>query len=354
MSGGVDSSVSAALLAQQGYDVIGLMMQLWAEPVEAGSDVNRCCTPAQMTDAQHVARILGIPFYVLDLRQAFRDEIVSPFVAAYGQGLTPNPCLWCNRRIRFGHLLNHARGLGAASLATGHYARTVQREGGRVALLRGVDGEKDQSYVLSMVTQEQLQYALFPIGEYTKPRVRKLAQEFGLPTASKAESQDLCFVADGDYRRFLREVMPEAARRGPIVNRDGQVLGEHRGLSYYTIGQRKGIGIAWEEPLYVLAIRPETNELVVGTHDELGGDRLVAHEVNWIAGEPPSGPARAGVKIRYRGEEVPALVTPIGKDEAAVHFDRQLRDITPGQGVVFYDDEVVLGGGIIGKSGADG
>jgi tRNA-specific 2-thiouridylase len=346
MSGGVDSSVSAALLVQQKYDVIGIMLRLWAEPASDEGAANRCCTPDQMADAQRVARILGIPFYVLDARKAFHREIVDPFVAAYGQGTTPNPCLWCNRRIRFGLLLDHARTLGAEFLATGHYART-RHDDGRIRLLKGIDPAKDQSYVLALVTQFQLQHALFPVGEYTKPQVRQLAEGFGLPTASKADSQDLCFVADGDYRRFLMAHAPEAARSGPIVNRRGEVLGQHKGLAYYTVGQRKGIGIAWSEPLYVLALLPDRNELVVGPESALGSGRLVARDVNWIAGEAPSEPVRAGVKIRYKAVEVPALVTPIGESQAGVHLDAPLRDITPGQGVVFYDGGVVLGGGTI-------
>jgi tRNA-specific 2-thiouridylase len=347
MSGGVDSSVSAALLVQQKYDVTGVMLRLWSESTTAESIANRCCTPDQMADARRVARILGIPFYVLDARTAFYREIVKPFITAYGQGVTPNPCLWCNRQIRFGWLLDHARALGADFLATGHYARTRRDDDGCVSLLKGSDLAKDQSYVLAFVTQSQLKHALFPVGEYTKSQVRGLAREFGLPTAGKADSQDLCFVADGDYRRFLMAHMPEIARPGPIVNQRGEVLGEHRGLAYYTIGQRKGMRIAWMEPLYVLAIRPERNELVVGTASELGSDRLTARNVNWIAGKPPAGPVRAGVKIRYKAVEAPALVTPIGDSDADVRFEAPLRDITPGQGAVFYDGDVVLGGGTI-------
>jgi tRNA-specific 2-thiouridylase len=352
MSGGVDSSVSAALLVEQGYEVIGVMMRLWAEPCNGGGAYNRCCTPAQMLDAESVADLLGIPFHVVDLRAEFKAQVVDPFIETYSAGLTPNPCLACNRHIRFTHLLEHALSLGAEYLATGHYARITREAGGLYELRKGVDEGKDQSYVLSVLDQAQLARTLLPVGGYIKRQVREMAARFGLPVARKCESQDLCFLADGDYRRFLREQVPDAVQSGPILNRRGEVLGQHSGLVDYTIGQRKGLGISAPEALYVLAIDSAANALVVGTRAELGADRLVADGVNWIAGCPPERPLRAEVKIRYRARPAPALVVPLEMERVEVRFDRALPDITPGQGAVFYDGERVLGGGIIRQVGS--
>jgi tRNA-specific 2-thiouridylase len=347
MSGGVDSSVAAALLVQQGYEVSGLMLRLWSEsgPVQGGRD-NRCCTRDQMLDAHLVARRLGIPFEVIDAREQFRSVIVEPFIDAYTNGATPNPCLSCNRQVRFGFLLNQALKRGADALATGHYARITRDAAGRYELRKGADPGKDQSYVLSVLTQAQLGHAMFPVGGYPKQEVRRLAAEFGLPVASKHDSQDLCFIADGDYRRFLREQRPEAMTAGPIALSSGEIVGEHEGLPAYTIGQRKGLGVSWSEPLYVLRKEPAANRLIVGTRDELGCSELHAISINWIAA-PPDSAIRATVKIRYKARPVPALITPDGSSRADVSFDAPLPDITPGQGAVFYDDDRVLGGGII-------
>jgi tRNA-uridine 2-sulfurtransferase len=356
MSGGVDSSVAAALLVEQGYEVIGMMMRLWAEDIEHGGEHatghNRCCTPAQMNDARHIADQLGIPFYVLDTQEVFKGAIVNFFIDQYSQGgVTPNPCLECNRHIRFEWLLNNALALDANYLATGHYARVRQAADGNYQLLKGMDEAKDQSYVLSVLGQPQLSHALFPVGEYTKPQVRELAAKFGLPVASKHDSQDLCFLADGDYRRFLRQHSPQAVQPGPIMNRAGTVLGEHSGLPNYTIGQRKGLNInnrtTSAEPLFVLGTDPRRNALIVGTQDELGTDHLTAARVNWVAGTAPTEPFRAEVKIRYKAQPASALVTPLPDSRMSVRFDNPLRDITPGQGAIVYDGDVVLGGGII-------
>ncbi len=345
MSGGVDSSVAAALLVEQGYDVIGVMMRLWAE--EGGGGHNRCCTPTQMTDAYRVADKLGIPFYVLDSKEIFRQKIVQSFIDGYAAGETPNPCLACNRHIRFTHLLNHALALEAQYLATGHYARLRQAEDGSYRLLKGVDERKDQSYVLSVLRQDQLRHALFPVGDYTKSQVREMAARFGLPVAGKHDSQDLCFLADGNYRRFLAEHAPAALIPGPILTRAGDVLGQHTGLPNYTIGQRKGLGVNSSEPLYVLDMDPSQHALIVGPREELGHDRLTARQVNWIAGAPPERAIRAEVKIRYKAAPVPATITPLPDNRAEVRFESPVRDITPGQGAVFYDGEVCLGGGVI-------
>ena len=348
MSGGVDSSVAAALLVRQGYDVIGMMMRLWSEDCGEGG-ANRCCTPAQMADARRIADQLGIPFYVIDTQDVFHRTIVQFFVDRYAAGDTPNPCLECNRHIRFEWLLNHALALGAEYLATGHYARTDRPPDGRVRLLMGRDPAKDQSYVLSVLTQEKLRHAMFPVGDYAKPDVRRIADEIGLPVAQKHDSQDLCFLADGDYRRFLRERVPEAVQPGPIRLRDGRVLGEHTGLPNYTIGQRKGLGISYPEPLYVLETDAAHNALIVGPREELGRRGLVAGRVNWIAGTVPDGQFQAEVKIRYKAQLAPATVTPLPDDRVAITFDEPLLGISPGQGAVIYDGEECLGGGIIAR-----
>ena len=350
MSGGVDSSVAAALLVEQGYDVVGVMMRLWSEPGETAS-INKCCSLESVHDARAVADRLSIPFYVIDVEQPFYEHVVTFFIREYAAGRTPNPCLACNRRIRFGYLLNYARTLEADYLATGHYARVRKDQTGRRQLLRGADHGKDQSYVLSVLTQADLSQALFPVGECTKPEVRALAAARGLPTASRIESQDLCFVADGDYRRFVNEWAPESVKPGPILDGRGRQLGTHRGLPYYTIGQRSGLGIAAPKPLYVLALDVAQNALIVGEADSLGRTWLRTARVNWVADEPPDIPLIAGVQIRYRARSAEATVTPLPDGGAEVRFAVPLRDITPGQAAVFYDGEICLGSGIIEESG---
>jgi len=347
MSGGVDSSVSAALLCEQGYEVVALMLRLWSELAPGVPSSNRCCTPEAVEDARAVAYRLGIPFYLVNVEQQFKESVVDDFIEAYTTGRTPNPCVVCNQRIRFGFLLRYARSLGAAYLATGHYARIGRDDLGRYLLLRGVDRAKDQSYVLHRLGQEELAQALFPVGEYTKTRVRAMAAERGLPTAWREESQDLCFIADGDYRRFLRDWAPEAIRPGPILDGQGQQVGRHGGLAYYTIGQRQGLGISAGEPLYVLALRPATNTLVVGRASDLGRDNLTARDVSWVAGEAPPAAIRVEVQIRYRARASHAMVTPLAGRRAEVRFEQPLRDITPGQSAVFYQGDLCLGGGEI-------
>ncbi len=347
MSGGVDSSLAAALLKEQGYDVIGVMMRLWAEAECGVSRSNKCCTPEAVKDARSVADALDIPFYLLNVEQPFKQHVVDYFIDGYLQGVTPNPCLQCNRHIRLGVLYRHALALGADYLATGHYARVRHTGDGLYRLFKGVDERKDQSYVLYMVTQEHLAHLLFPVGDYTKTQVRAMAHERGLPTASRAESQDLCFVHDGDYRRFLRQWGNGAIRPGPILRTDGTRVGTHRGLPFYTIGQRKGLGLSSPEPLYVLALDQKHNAIIVGTWQELGRDSAWVEQVHWISGEEPTGPLRAAVKIRYKAREVMATLVPEDEDRVHVYFDEPLRDITPGQGAVFYRGDECLGGGIL-------
>lgn len=347
MSGGVDSSVAAALLREQGYEVIGMMMRLWSEP-GCESD-NRCCTPESMALARRMAAKLGIPFYAIDAQQPFHDTVVTYFMDGYAQGDTPNPCLVCNRHIRWEFLLQRALAAGADYMATGHYARLGQDRAGRFQLLRAVDRAKDQSYVLHVLGQEQLAHALFPLGEFTKPRVREMARRFNLPVAERPDSQDLCFLGEGDYRTFLRRNAPQLENPGPILTRTGEQLGQHQGLAYYTIGQRKGLGIAAPDPLYVLAKDLHRNALIVGPKEQLGQSELLAAGVNWVAGAAPTEVQRLQVKIRYKAVEAWAVVTPLPGSRAHVRFDEPLRDIAPGQAAVFYDGEVCLGGGIILK-----
>jgi tRNA-uridine 2-sulfurtransferase len=344
MSGGVDSSVAAALLKEQGYEVTGMMLRLWSEPGK--EDSNRCCTPDSMAQARRVAAMLDIPFYVVDAKDVFHNTVVQYFLDGYGRGETPNPCLVCNRQIRWTFLLDHALALGADFMATGHYVR-IQRTKAGSQLLRAVDRNKDQSYVLHILTQDKLAKALFPVGEYPKPEIRQIAEKYGLPTATRKDSQDLCFLAGEDYRGFLQRNAAAMLQPGRIVTRAGQPLGEHTGLANYTIGQRKGLGIASPIPMYVLRKNAITNTLVVGPQEELGRSDLTARDINWVSGTVPGEPFRAEVKIRYTAKEAWAWVKPIEGGQAEVRFDAPQRDITAGQAAVFYQGDLLLGGGII-------
>jgi tRNA-uridine 2-sulfurtransferase len=352
MSGGVDSSVAAAILVAQGFEVIGMMMRLWSEPVKNAAPVNRCCTPDQMADARRVANQLDIPFYVLDVKDHFRDNIVQYFIAEHEAGRTPNPCIECNRQIRFTYLLEQALALDADYLATGHYAR-VLKTGDGYKLLKSSDQNKDQSYVLHVLNQQKLAQVLFPVGKYRKEEVRDLARQYNLPVAAKKDSQDLCFISDGDYRRFLREHGTSSSRPGSIVTESGQELGRHNGLPFYTIGQRKGLGIASSHPLHVINKDLKNNTLVVGPREALGRQELIAYDVNWISGQAPANSAPVQIKIRYKARPVPGLVSNLGQGKTLVHFSEPVFGITPGQGAVFYDDEVCLGGGLIADLSAE-
>jgi len=348
MSGGVDSSVAAALLQQHGYEVIGMMLRLWSEPGREAS--NRCCTPAAMSVARRVAGQLGIPFYAVNAQESFRNVVVQYFLDGYSNGQTPNPCLACNRQIRWDFLLGRALALGADYMATGHYVRLVRNENEPVRLFEAVDGNKDQSYVLHVLNQEKLRHALFPLGDLTKPEVRQIAADLKLPAATSKESQDLCFLAGQDYRDFLQRYTPQLAQPGPILNRAGNELGVHDGLVNYTIGQRKGLGITAAEPLYVLGKDQSRNALIVGIADELGSRELLTELVNWLAGIAPTKVFDADVKIRYSSKKASARVTPFPNGHAHVEFIDPARDITPGQAAVIYANGEVLGGGLISSS----
>lgn len=346
MSGGVDSGVTALLMKEAGYRTIGINMRLFT-PDEGHS---RCCSIDDMEDARAVCQKLGIPFYPLNMEREFVGSVIEPFVDAYLAGRTPNPCLECNRKPKFGFLLGRAKALGAVALATGHYARTEQLSDGTFALKRAVDDRKDQSYVLYTLTQEQLSRVLFPVGALTKPEVRALARQYDLPVARKAESQDICFVPTGDYASFVLSRRPGAAVAGPIVDVGGRVLGEHRGLIHYTIGQRRGLGIAAPEPYFVLDIDVPQNRLVVGTQSQLGIVALTASNVNYLADAPITEPTPIIAVLRYRGQELPATLVPTGTTTARVEFAEVPRSVAPGQAVVFYaadDRERVLGGGTV-------
>lgn len=351
MSGGVDSSVAASLLVEQGYQCIGVMMRLWAEMGAGEGSTNKCCSLESVHDARRVADELGIPFYLINVEQPFKRRVVDFFIDGYIQGVTPNPCLECNRHIRFDYLLNYARRMGADYLATGHYARLRRGDDGRVHLLKGVDQGKDQSYVLSVLGQAELNDVLFPVGDLPKTEVRRVAAARGLPVASKHDSMDLCFVFDDDYRRFLQDWATEAMRPGPIRDRHGRLYGQHAGLPGYTIGQRKGLGISGAaEPLFVMELDNANNTLVVGTAAELGRSEMVVEGVNWTLDAAPPDGAQLACKIRYKAEPIACTVHHgAAEDSITVSLGRPLRDITPGQGAVFYDGDHCLGGGIIAR-----
>lgn len=351
LSGGVDSSTTAALLVERGYDVVGVMMRLWAGLGPDGSEYNRCCSPEAVADARSVCVRLGIPFHLLNFEAPFKQYVVDFFLDGYARGVTPNPCLECNRHVKFDALLRQALTLGADYLATGHYARVRQLEDGIYQLLKGVDPLKDQSYALSVLTQAQLARALFPLGEYTKQQVRQMARARDIIVAEKSESQELCFVQK-DYRDFVYEQRPDAFAPGPIMDTQGNIVGQHKGLPAYTIGQRKGLQLAFGEPLYVVDMDATRNTLIVGRKQEVWQDRMLVSNVNWIAGRAPDAPIEASVKIRYKSEEAPARIEPLDAARARITFDEPQRAITPGQAAVFYQGEVCLGGGIISKASA--
>jgi len=379
MSGGVDSSVAAALLKEQGHEVIGIMLRLWSEPGVIEDDgvervvQNKCCSLESVDDARRVARMLDIPFYLVNVEQEFKDTVVDMFYEEYVAGRTPNPCLTCNRHIRFTVMLNRALALDADYLATGHYVRVDDHPiAGKRRLRRGIDAEKDQSYVLHVLNQHQLAHACFPLGSFTKSQVRAMAAERGMTVATKAESQEICFVAQNDYRGFIDRYAASALaereaisvgvegmangakplislpRPGPIFDQNGTPLGHHRGLAFYTIGQRKGLGLTSREPLHVLKIDATQNALIVGPATALERTNFTVGKMHYVSGDIPTRPFEANARIRYKAQKEHALVTPLEGNRVNVTLSRPQRSITPGQAAVFYGgeegDEVLCGG----------
>jgi tRNA-specific 2-thiouridylase len=362
MSGGVDSSAAAAMLKDEGHELVGFTMQLWNQRrgLSVGEDgeplPSRCCSLDDVYDARRVAEELGFPFYVLNLERDFERDVVAPFVQSYLAGETPIPCVACNSRLKFASLDRLAQSLGCEKVATGHYARVARdEEQNRHRLLKGLDARKDQTYFLWELTQEQLSRSLFPLGELSKPEAREAARRHGLYVAEKQESQEICFVPDGDYAGFIDRYLEAEGREeerpaaGEIVDAGGRVLGEHGGVHRYTVGQRRGLGVSRQLPLYVLRVEPESNRVVVGHEDELLSDEFTAAGVNWVAFEEPAEPVRADVRVRYRHREAPATITPLGGGRARVRFDEAQRAVTPGQATVFYRGDEVVGGGWIVK-----
>jgi tRNA-specific 2-thiouridylase len=362
MSGGVDSSAAAAVLKEEGHELVGFTMQLWNQrrgiSVDANGDPlpSRCCSLDDVYDARRVAEELGFPFYVLNLERDFERDVVQPFVTSYLNGETPIPCVACNSRLKFASLVRLAASLNCEKVATGHYARVEFDAGNnRYRLLRGKNQQKDQSYFLWELTQDQLAVAMFPLGEMSKPEARAAARNHGLAVAEKAESQEICFVPDGDYSGFIdrylsaEDSVDRIPSSGEIVDSRGEVIGTHNGIHRYTIGQRRGLGIANERPLYVLSIDANRNRVVVGQDEELNARSFVAAGVNWIAFDTPSEPIRADVRIRYRHVGAPATITSIENGRVRVDFDEPQRAITPGQATVFYRGDEIIGGGWIVK-----
>ena len=350
MSGGVDSSVAAAVLKKEGYQVIGATMQVWPSDRQAddGDNFGSCCGLDAVEDAKRVAYKLGITHYVMNFRDIFNQKVITHFCREYSWGRTPNPCIRCNQHIKFDALLERAKELEADFVATGHYARMEKGEAsGRRLLKKGIDGHKDQSYVLYPMTQEQLKHTLFPVGGFTKERVREIAGELELPVVTKPESQEICFIPDNDYPKFLKEHIPQAVKPGPIIDKKGNILGKHQGILSYTVGQRKGLGIASREPLYVVAIEQERNTVVVGSKTEVYSDELEASGLNWIAITRLEQPITVKAKIRYLHQEAEAVITPVDEDRVHIKFKEPQMAVTPGQAVVFYHGDIVIGGGTI-------
>lgn len=348
MSGGVDSSVAAWLLKEQGYDVIGVTMQIWQDEDAALTQENGgCCGLSAVDDARRVAETIGIPYYVMNFKNEFRRSVMDYFVAEYLRGRTPNPCIACNRYVKWESLLKRSLEIGADYIATGHYARVAQLSNGRYALQTSKTGKKDQTYALYNLTQNQLAHTLFPVGEFEKPRIREIAEEAGLQVAHKPDSQEICFVPDNDYAGFIERETGKVERPGNFVTASGEILGEHKGIGHYTIGQRKGLGIAFGEPMFVIEIRPETNEVVLGKGEEVFTDYLSADMVNYMAVDHFEKGQEVTARIRYNHEGAQAVIDEVGEDRFSLRFKEPVRAVTPGQAVVLYDGDYVLGGGTI-------
>src|SRR5438874_3011451 len=347
MSGGVDSSATAALLLEQGYDVVGITLKLWPQDCVSRAE-DKCCGPQAVTDARAVCHKLGIPYYLIDEAEEFQTRVIQYFADEYKAGRTPNPCVMCNQNLKFGRLIERADQLGAQYIATGHFARLEKSEDGtRTLLKRGLDARKDQSYFLFSLRQDQLSRALFPLGEKTKTDTREVARHCNLKTADKEESMEICFVPDNNYGKFLQQAKLVEKHQGEIVNVQGQVLGHHEGIEFYTIGQRKGLGISSPKPLYVVELDAATNRVIVGDESQLDRDEFRVERCNWIAFEQPPESFDATVKIRYNHPGARATVRPQADGSAKIKLKDPQRAITPGQACVFYGDDLVIGGGWI-------
>lgn len=348
MSGGVDSSVAAYLLKEQGYDVIGVTMQIWQDEEHTIQEENGgCCGLSAVDDARRVASELEIPYYVMNFKKEFKRDVIDYFIKEYQQGRTPNPCIACNRYVKWESLLKRSMDIGADYIATGHYARIVKLENGRYTLMRSTTIAKDQTYALYNLTQEQLSHTLMPVGEYSKEEVRDIAERIHLQVANKPDSQDICFVPDGDYATFIEQSTGEKIQPGNFVDMDGHVLGQHKGIIHYTVGQRKGLGLSLGRPVFVIEIRPETNEVVIGDHEDSLSWIVRANCINFMSVEDLDEEKRVFAKIRYNHKGAWCTVKKTGQDEIVCTFDEPQRAITPGQAIVLYDGDYVLGGGTI-------
>lgn len=367
MSGGVDSSVAAYLLKKQGYDVIGVTMQIWQdEDVCTIEENGGCCGLSAVEDARRVAAVLDVPYYVMNFKQEFKDNVMDYFVSEYLQARTPNPCIACNRYVKWESLLKRSMGIGASFIATGHYARITKLPNGRYTIRKSVTQAKDQTYALYNLTQEQLTHTLMPVGEFAKDEIRKIALEMDLPVANKPDSQEICFVSDNNYAGFIERYIKENEARlkdsqpfldrdgkangltpGKFVNTAGEILGEHKGLIHYTVGQRKGLGLAMGQPVFVLQLKPETNEVIIGNANDVFSDRLYANRLNFMAIDDLEGEMAVEAKIRYSHKGAKATIKKTADDEVLCIFEEPQRAITPGQAVVFYQDDYIVGGGTI-------
>lgn len=350
MSGGVDSSLTAALLKEQGYEAIGVTMRLSEESRDFDENDRGCCSLSSVDDARRVAEIIGIPHYVMNFKEMFQEKVIDYFLADYAKGWTPNPCIACNRYVKFEGLLQKAMELGAEYVATGHYARIGQDETGRYVLKKGIDTHKDQSYALYHLNQQSLAHFLMPLGDYTKVETRELAERYKLPVAHKPDSQEICFVPHDDYKAYLRAKNPACLHPGDIVDTEGHVLGHPEGVPLYTIGQRKGLGIAHPEPLYVVDLDMAHDRVIVGGAKDVYADGLIAGDLSWIAIDALEAPIAVTAKVRYGRREGRAHVEPLVGGKVKVRFEEPQRAVTPGQSVVFYDGDTVVGGGIIEKA----
>lgn len=351
MSGGVDSSVAAWLLKEQGYDVIGVTMQIWQdEEQEAVEEEGGCCGLSAVDDARRVADILDIPYYVMNFKPEFKEYVMDYFVEEYVHGRTPNPCIACNRFVKWEALLKRSLQIGADYIATGHYARVTRLENGRYTLKQAVSAAKDQTYALYNLTQEQLSHTLMPVGDYSKDEIRKIAADIGLRVANKPDSQEICFIPDHDHAKFIREVYGKEMPCGNFVDKEGNILGQHKGITHYTVGQRKGLNLSMGKPVFVTAIRPQTNEVVIGNAEDVFSEALYANDLNFMGMEPLETEKRVFAKIRYAHKGAWCTIKRMGEDSIFCVFDEPQRAITPGQAVVFYEDDCIAGGGTIVKS----